>query len=235
MKYIKTFEDSRFALIKDVREFFSNLKKLSYLFEDYYKFNQLIEVIKIKTHMRSERAIFYFTNNSESQYFPIVNTISEIIHKIFDMIVKNDYEGIYDYLNHEKNGFYYFEKYGKYTSFETQTLATEEVAKALSFSEKPAYRIKFRHDFGDNSKMSEKENMIRKIIQNSELSKKYNIKIYVSGNIELNIIPKEALIYNAEQLKEIENAGEFGQKKYDFLEPLENSNINGSDVYKYNL
>jgi hypothetical protein len=225
MKYIKQYENLNNNYIPDIREFFSNLKKITYLFEDYYNFLDLFDEINKKLNVKHTMPFFGFTNGS--QFSPIVDTVTKELHKIFDMAVKNDYKGIYDGCNEEKFGWNYFDKQTKiYFTIENHISIT--IAKALNtkYLDKPYFDTRFKkydkYNILDKTDINDK---ILEIANESSLSKKYKINVWEN---EMRIIAKKREDFTPSQLEEIEIAKEFGLEKYKYIKPL-------VDAKKYNL
>jgi hypothetical protein len=240
MKYIKTYEYWGYDKpIDDIREFFSNLKILSYYFEDYHKINDLFKEIGDEIGEKVPMCYFGVTNESESQFIPIVNTVTKHIHKIFDMIVKSDYKGIYDYCNNS-NGYIYFERTrnGQLKGVSIDNHLSKEISNVLSYSDrimKVYYSCKFNHSRWTDNKYEttkEKKNVIANVIEKNNLKNKYNISNYYDNSNEIRIISKNNIELNSEQLKEIEKAKEYGLEKYKYLKEIEPILKNSN---KYNL
>jgi hypothetical protein len=227
MKYIKQYEDFGKEYIYDIREFFSNLKKLTFLFEDYHNFLDLFDEIDTKLNIKHKMPFFGFTN--DFQFSPIVDTVTSQLHKIFDMTVQNDYQGIYDGCNEEKYGWNYFDKKSR-PYFTIESHISKTLAKALNFLDKPYFDTKFikytDYHFIDKTDMS---NKIKNIIKDSTINKKYNIKVWEN---EVRIIAKKRIDFTPAQLEEIEKAKEFGLEIYKHLKPLADAQ---KHLTKYNM
>lgn len=225
MKHIKHYNEGYMkAPIIDIREFFSNLKLITYHFEDYDIFNNFKNDIAKELKTNCEMQFFGFTNSSEFCFFPIIDTVTSELHKMFNMIRNNDYQGIYDGCNELKfghNRFLFYTKSGKYfTSLENHMSTV--IARELDDEKfKPYYYFRFKTRSFNNSEKIEEEkekNIINDIIDKYSLNDKYNISIYNSGSRrELKIISKNRIILSTEQEKEIEEAKLFGLHKYEKL------------------
>jgi hypothetical protein len=230
MKHIKTYEKWGKEYIIDIREFFSNLKILSYLYKDYYNFLNLFDEIDTKLNTKHSMPFFGFTSEGESQYSPIIDTVTKVLHKIFDMIVKNDYQGIYDWFNDEKNGFFYFDKPGKRPYFTVKNYISEQLTRDLNFLVKPYFSTKFNtyDKYNYNEKINKSKDILE-IAKESPLYEKYIFRVWEN---EMRIIAKQRDTFTPSQLEEIERAKEFGLEKYKHLKPLADAQ---EHTGKYNL
>lgn len=208
MRNIITYESYyRKTLETDIRTFFSNLKMLSYFFEDYYKFNDFLDEIQNDTGVWHDMSFFGFTN--EFQYIPLVDTVTKHIHRIFHLIIESDYQKIYDYCNSERSDYNYFEK--KY-NYNFSNHMSEELSKLLYYDDlKPYFSTRYNTKLGVIKVSNDIENIIKK----SDLNDKYNMNYYSK---EIRIIAKNRITFNAKQLEEIEKAKEFGLVKYEYLQ-----------------
>jgi len=228
MKYIKhNNENYMNKKITDIREFFSNLKMITYHFEDYNIFNIFKTDIENELNVKCEMPFFGFSNLSESFFIPIIDTVTVQLHKMFNMIINNDYIDIYDDCNSGKlgyNRFIIYEKNGKYFS-KIGNHMSDIISREVNDEKfKSYYYIRFRTRSFNNSEKIEEEketNIINDIIDTHNLNDKYNISIYSSGSLrEIKIISKNRIILNSYQKKEIENSKLFGFDKYQELEKL---------------
>jgi len=170
--------------------------------------------------LRLPMTFFGFTTGSF--FKPIVDKVTSKIHLLFDMTLKNDYIGIYNWCNTNKNSDYnYFEKddrHGIYSKLENHI--SQEIAKAVHDEDFRPYM-----EFGTFNSMWDKKyetkelrKIAEKITKKSKLNDKYTFSIYSSDNkIEISIIAKERISFNTKQLAEIEKAKEFGEEKYKHL------------------
>ena len=237
MKYLKTYESWGVDLVYHIREFFSNLKKLTYFFEDYYEIEQFFGEMANKMELRKPMTFFGFTTGSSS--FPIVDTVTSKIHLLFDMSLKSDYIGIYNWCNTNKNSYNYFEKddrHGIYSKLENHI--SEEIAKAVHDEHFRPYMMfgTFNSRWDKKYETKELRVIAEKITKESKLNDKYTFSIYLSGNkIEISIIAKERIKFNSKQLAEIEEAKEFGEEKYKHLKHrIDNKKLIDTSN-KYNL
>jgi len=224
MKYIKHYNESlNNTTIDDIREFFSNLKKFSYDFKDYYNIIELTHKIEKEIDNNSDMTFFGYTNSSV--FIPIVSTVTTHLHKMFDMIVANDYQGIYDYCNSKDSFFNYFiemHENGRYYSKLKNHISTV-LSKSLNNNNfKPYYELCIRKDAYKNNKysLSEQYDIIKDILNKSSLNDEYDLDYYMSNRIYIKIIKKDNVILNSKQLKEIEIAKNFGLEKYNELYEL---------------
>lgn len=221
MKHLKQYESYGTKIITDVREFFSNLKILQIYFEDYTEYNNFSDEIINKTGLYDTMAFFGFTNNSHSQYSPIVNTVTTHLHPLLEIAKNNDWKGIYDYCNNSTSYIGFERTWG----FTYENHIGEEIAKALNFIPLPYYNLKFKNIDATNKynreyiKITESQyNKTEQIIADSVLNKKYDIELRnYDKKMEINIIRKEKPNLTPIQEKEIEEAKDFGQKMYDEL------------------
>jgi hypothetical protein len=240
MKYIKTRESYGYDESKiDIREFFANLKKFSYDFKDYYNFKNFLfdaqkEINANKLQQKFELSYFGYTNGSF--FIPIIDKLTIELHKIFQLIIDEKYDEIYEYFNSDKSisKFEYIKP--KYFSFSTKTYCTKELARLFQKNFKPYYktRISFNKNKNDKDKIIK---ILEKFAEESKLNKDYNISIYSEGewNVDVRFIKKIENIYTSEQELKIQEAREFGNKKYKDL-CWNNNNIDTfKDMIKYNL
>jgi hypothetical protein len=247
MKYLKTFERWGREFIADIREFFSNLKKITYYFKDYYKVDKFFTEISKEIGLKKPMWFFGFTNSTESFYSPIIDQITSKLHIIYPMILKNDYQGIYDWCNDEnKSGYNFFEistKKGIVASIENHI--SKVIAKDLPTDGnekgvyKPYYNIKFWNYsivYSNKREFEELKNIVDEMIKKSDLNDDYNFHVYSTDRIiEITVVHKNKINFTSEQLKEIEEAKEFGQKKYEHLQHLIADKKIIDTGYKYNL
>lgn len=231
MKYIKRYNEGYMEeKINDIREFFSNLKMITYHFEDYDIFNKFKNDIEKVLNTTCGMSFFGFTNLSECLYIPIIDTVTVQLHRMFDIILNNDYQGIYEGCNERKfyyNTFFEYDNKGKYY-VKLKNHISEVISKQVNDEDfKSYYHILFRTRSFNNSEKIEEEketNIINSIIDKYNLNDKYTISIYSSGSRrELNIIRKNRIVLNSGQEKEIEEAKIFGLQKYEELKKLQST------------
>jgi len=237
MTHIKSYNESFFdKKITDIREFFSNLKLITYHFEDYHIFNKFKTDIENELHTKCGMPFFGFTLHG-SFFDPIIDTVTVELHKMFDMIVKNDYQGIYDDCNTKKFGYNYFEIYEKSTKY--YLYLENHISKVISSNINderftPYYDISFRTRIFTNSEKIEEEKetkVINDLINKYSLNDKYDISRYNEGSRrEIRIISKNRIKLNSEQEKEIEKAKLFGLHKYEELKERIPGQIQHNDL-----
>lgn len=221
MRFIKTYERWGVELVTDIREFFSNLKKLTFFFDDYYEIQDFFGEMANKMELRKPMIFFGFTTGGSS--FPIVDKVTSKIHLLFDMTQKSDYIGIYNWCNNNKNsGYNYFEKddrHGLHSSLGNHI--SDEIAKAVHGDDdfRPYMEFSTFNSMWDKKYETKELRVIaEKMTKESKLNDKYTFRIYSSDNrIEVSIIAKERIKFDSKQLAEIEEAKEFGEEKYKHL------------------
>ena len=238
MKFIKHYNEgyNMTEKITDIREFFSNLKLITYHFEDYHIFNKFKNDIEKELNTTCGMSFFGFTINGRF-FDPIIDTVTVELHKMFDIIVNNDYQGIYDGCNERKfggNRFEYYERNTKYYLY-----LENHISKVISSNVNddrftPYYDIRFRTRIFTNSDKIEEEKetkIINDIIDKYNLKEKYEILIDSSGSRrEIRIIRKNRIILNSKQKKEIEKAKLFGLHKYEELKERIPGQIQHNDL-----
>ena len=209
--------------IVDIREFFSNLKMITYHFEDYYIFNKFENDIENELNTKCDLSFFGFTINGVF-FDPIIDTVTVELHSMFDMIVNNDYQSIYDKCNDNKfwhNGFEYYDRNSKYYIYLGNHISKVISSNVNSEIFTPYYDIRFRTRIFTNSDKIEEDKeakIINDIIYKYNLNDKYEITIWSEGSRrEIRIIRKNRMILNFEQKKQIEEAKLFGLQKYEYL------------------
>jgi len=227
----------------DIREFFANLKKFSYDFKDYYKFKSFLLDAKNKIDARKlllhnnlqysfDMSYFGYTNDSETFYMPIIDNLTRELHKIFSLIVDEDYEEIYEYFNSDKSMSRFEYMTPKYVSFSTKTYNTEKLARAFEKDFKPYYETKIRSNRDDKKEITK---ILEKLIEESNLSKDYNFSMYGDWFIDVRIIKKVENTYTPEEELKIQEAREFGMRKYEILKWRQDNKETFIDGMKYNL
>lgn len=234
MKFLKTYE-LHAEINYDIREFFSNLKKITIYFKDYDLFNNTFNKVCNDLNFRKEMSFFGFTNDSNTSFHPIIDYVSRELHNVFDLAEKNEWQKIYDFFNSSQLN--YFEDFKRFY-FSLDTAISKKLAQSLNERVKyPYYYTKIYSRTWHEKVTDDQMKNIKNILESNIDQEKYKIDVDRLNNtiVELEIISKIIPEFSKKDLYEIEKAKEFGIKKYDELKNyIDNIDILKKST-KYNI